>query len=319
MPPTTHPFSTGSLLDTASLSRAEILHLLSDARRFAVPRSNELLATAPGKTVALLFYEASTRTRISFEFAAKSIGAVTTIVTANVSSIDKGESLIDTGLTLQALGSDSIVIRHPSAGASHALARTLRIPVINAGDGTHEHPTQALLDAYTLLQHRPSLDRLRITIVGDILHSRVTRSNLHLLVKLGAQVTLCGPEALLPDGFRDIVDYEYRAQVTIQRELDNALSNADAVMMLRIQKERLEGFEVDLATYVRDYQLNSERRGRADPDLLIMHPGPMIRGLEISSEVADGLGSLVLEQVTNGVFIRRSVLARALQRDSDER
>ena len=313
-----HPsFSSGSLLDTASLSRDQILELLSSARKFAVPRSNELLATAPRKTVALLFYEASTRTRISFEFAAKSIGAVTTIITANVSSIEKGESLIDTGLTLQALGSDCIVIRHPSAGAPHALARILRIPIINAGDGSHEHPTQALLDAYTLLQHRQSLDGLRITIVGDILHSRVTRSNLHLLVKLGAQVTLCGPEALLPEAFDDIVDEQYRDQVTIERDLDDAISDADVVMMLRIQKERLEGLQIDFNAYVRDYQLNAERRSRAKPDLLVMHPGPMIRGLEISSEVADGLGSLILEQVTNGVFIRRSVLARALQGDGD--
>jgi aspartate carbamoyltransferase catalytic subunit len=308
--------SPHSLLDTASLQREEILDLLAAAKRFAVPRSPELLQTAAGKTVALLFYEASTRTRISFEFAAKSIGAATTIVTANVSSIEKGESLIDTGLTLQALGADCIVIRHPSAGAPHALAKALHIPIINAGDGSHEHPTQALLDSYTLLQHRTSLDGLHLTIVGDIVHSRVTRSNLHLLVTLGAHITLCGPEELLPTGFEKIVDEQYQPQVRIERNFDCALQNAEAVMMLRIQKERLAGLQLDLNSYVRDYQFDMHRRSRGRRDLLVMHPGPMIRGLEIAGEVADGLGSLILEQVTNGVFVRRAVLARALGGES---
>ena len=301
-----------SLLDTASLSRAEIESLLEQAKKFAVPRSPRLLRTAPGKTVALLFYEASTRTRISFEFAAKSIGAVTTIVTANVSSIEKGESLMDTGLTLQALGADCIVIRHPSAGAPHALARAVRVPVVNAGDGTHEHPTQALLDAYTLLEHRKRLDGLRVAIVGDILHSRVTRSNLHLLTKMGANVVLCGPEELLPGEFGEVVEPEFRAQVSVERDLDAVLPTVDVVMMLRIQKERLEGLQVDVAAFVRGYQLNGERRAMARKELLVMHPGPMIRGLEITSDVADGLGSLITDQVRNGVFVRRAVLARAL-------
>ena len=301
-----------SLLDTASLSRAEIESLLEQAKKFAVPRSLRLLRTAPGKTVALLFYEASTRTRISFEFAAKSIGAVTTIVTANVSSIEKGESLMDTGLTLQALGADCIVIRHPSAGAPHALARAVRVPVVNAGDGTHEHPTQALLDAYTLLEHRKRLDGLRVAIVGDILHSRVTRSNLHLLTKMGASVVLCGPEELLPGEFGEVVEPEFRGQVSVERDLDAVLPTVDVVMMLRIQKERLEGLQVDVAAFVRGYQLNGERRAMARKELLVMHPGPMIRGLEITSDVADGLGSLITDQVRNGVFVRRAVLARAL-------
>ncbi|HEY0565788.1 MAG TPA: aspartate carbamoyltransferase catalytic subunit [Terriglobales bacterium] len=326
MPPTTPTrrredrlphFAPGSLLDTASLSRAEIMELLAESKKYAVPRSTRLLATAPGKTVALLFYEASTRTRVSFEFAAKSIGAVTTIVTANVSSIEKGESLIDTGLTLQSLGTDCIVIRHPNAGAPHTLARQLRIPVINAGDGAHEHPTQALLDAFTLLQHRRSLEGMRMVIVGDILHSRVTRSNLHLLVKLGAYVTLCGPESLLPNGFEDVVDEMYRPQVRIMRDFDHALEDADAVMMLRIQKERLAGLQIDLAAFMREYQLTAERKQRAKRDLIVMHPGPMIRGLEIASEVADGIGSVILEQVRNGVFVRRAVLARALAEQKD--
>ncbi|MBV9670541.1 MAG: aspartate carbamoyltransferase catalytic subunit [Acidobacteriales bacterium] len=305
-----HP---GCLLDIWSLTREEIEDILRAASRFAAPRSSKLAKTAQGKVVALLFYEASTRTRVSFELAAKSIGAQTTVITANVSSIEKGESLIDTGLTLQALGADCIVIRHPSSGAPHVLARSLNIPVVNAGDGTHEHPTQALLDAYTILQHRRSLKGLKLAIVGDILHSRVTRSNMHLLAKMGAEVVLCGPPELLPDAFAEIVDSELRSHITIERNFDRAIAEVDAVMMLRIQKERLEGMEIDVAKFMSGYQLNAERKAKGNPDLLVMHPGPMIRGLEITADVADGKGSVITEQVRNGVFVRRAVLARALK------
>ena len=254
--------SAASLLDIDSLSASQILELLAETRSMARSTREQLLKTAPGKTVALLFYEASTRTRISFELAAKSLGATTTLISATSSSIEKGESLVDTGLTLRALGADCIVIRHPCSGAPHTLARHLHIPIINAGDGSHEHPTQALLDAYALLSHRGSLAGLSIAIVGDILHSRVARSNVHLLTKLGAQVRLCGPEELLPENFNEIVAAEHRTQVRVERDLDALLGEVDVLMMLRIQKERLEGFELDVAAYVHAYQLNAERRAR---------------------------------------------------------
>jgi len=305
--------AAGSLLDIFSLEAESILEVLQQARRYAKLPPERLRKVAPGKTVALLFYEASTRTRVSFELAAQSLAAQTTLVTSSASSIEKGESLVDTGLTLQALGVDCIVLRHPSAGAPHVLARNLRIPIINAGDGTHEHPTQALLDAYTLLQHRKRIDGLRLTIVGDILHSRVTRSNLHLLTKLGAQITLCGPEELLPSGFADIVAHAHRSQIRIERDIVRALANADAVMMLRIQKERLAGLNIDLRAYVREFQLDAERLASAKRELLVMHPGPMIRGLEIAGDIADTASSVIVEQVANGVFVRRAVLARALE------
>jgi len=297
--------SSRSLLDIESLSDADIHSLLKDAARFAEVGTK----TAPltRRHIALLFYESSTRTRCSFELAAKSLGASTTLVSAHASSIEKGESLVDTGLTLAAMGAECIVIRHPSSGAPHVLARHLSIPVINAGDGMHEHPSQALLDCYTILQHRKSLRGLRLLLVGDIFHSRVARSNAILLSRLGAQVTLCGPPALLPEVAETIAPGVY-----VTRDFDAALPAADVIMMLRVQKERLAGLQLSADDYVRDFQLTPERLALAPENALVMHPGPMVRGMELTSEIADGARSLILEQVRNGVAVRRAILLRAL-------
>lgn len=297
--------SSRSLLDIESLSDPDIQFLLKHAGRFSSSRPG--VVPLKGHHVALLFYEASTRTRCSFELAAKSLGASTTLVSTAASSIEKGESLVDTGLTLASMGAECIVIRHPSSGAPHVLARHLQIPIVNAGDGMHEHPSQALLDCYTILQHRKSLRGLRLLLVGDIYHSRVARSNAILLSRLGAQVTFCGPPALLPDLAKTIAP-----RVTVTRDFDMALPTADVIMMLRVQKERLAGLQLSADEYVRDYQLTSERLALAPRNALVMHPGPMVRGMELTSEVADGARSLVLEQVRNGVAVRRAILLRAL-------
>jgi aspartate carbamoyltransferase catalytic subunit len=296
--------SSRSLLDIESLSDSDIHSLLKEAGRFRVsPRKSPLMR----RHIALLFYEASTRTRCSFELAAKSLGASTTLVSTMASSIEKGESLVDTGATLAAMGAECIVIRHPSSGAPHLLARHLTIPIVNAGDGMHEHPSQALLDCFTILQHRRSLHGLRLLLVGDIFHSRVARSNALLLTRLGAQVTFCGPPALLPDVAETIAP-----GVRITRDFDSVLPTADVIMMLRVQKERLAGLQLSVDDYIRDYQLTSERMAFAPKNALVMHPGPMVRGMELTSEVADSARSLVLEQVRNGVAVRRAILLRAL-------
>jgi aspartate carbamoyltransferase catalytic subunit len=294
-----------SLLDIESLSDHDIHSLLNTTGRFTKLSSK----TAPlaRRHIALLFYEASTRTRCSFELAAKSLGASTTLVSTAASSIEKGESLIDTGMTLAAMGAECIVIRHPSSGAPHLLARHLSIPILNAGDGMHEHPSQALLDCYTILQHRGSLRGLRLLLVGDIFHSRVARSNALLLTRLGAQVTFCGPRPLLPDIAATIAP-----GVSVTRDFDGALPRADVIMMLRVQKERLSGLQLSVDDYIRDYQLTPQRLALAPREALVMHPGPMVRGMELTSEVADGARSLVLEQVSNGVAVRRAILLRAL-------
>ena len=262
-----------------------------------------------GRRVALLFYEASTRTRVSFEFAAKTLGATTSVISAVASSIEKGESLLDNGYTLRALGADVIVVRHPSSGAPNLLARHLDIPIINAGDGMHEHPSQALLDAYTILDHKDSLDGLKIVLVGDILHSRVARSNIHLLSKFGAKVTLCGPPDLLPE-----IASTMAPRLRIERDLDVAVKGANVIMMLRIQKERLAGLNLSVPDYIARYQLTEERLARAKRDALVMHPGPMVRGMELTGEIAEGPQSVVLEQVRNGVAIRMAILGNALER-----
>jgi aspartate carbamoyltransferase catalytic subunit len=287
------------------LSDADIHSLLKNAARYTKVSAQ----TVPlrGRHIALLFYESSTRTRCSFELAAKSLGASTTLVSAVASSIEKGESLIDTGATLAAMGAECIVIRHPSSGAPHVLARHLSIPVINAGDGMHEHPSQALLDCFTILRHRSSLNGLRFLLVGDIYHSRVARSNALLLSRLGGQVTFCGPPALLPEVAQTIAP-----GVRITRDFDAALPEADVIMMLRVQKERLAGLQLSVEEYIQNYQLTRYRLALAPNNALVMHPGPMVRGMELTSEVADSARSLVLEQVRNGVAVRRAILLRAL-------
>jgi|GEM_PF-78786 len=275
------------------------------------------------RRVALLFYESSTRTRTSFELAAKSLGADTVLVSALSSSIEKGESLKDTGITLRSLGAECIILRHPNSGAPYLLGRATGLPILNAGDGSHEHPSQALLDLRTILAHLPAnktaaakgklsitdrtLHGITVTIVGDILHSRVARSNALLLPKLGARVIFCGPEVLLPD---------YAAQigpgVEIERNFERALQQSNVVMMLRIQKERLSGLQIDLERYMEQYQLHGKRLAAHAPAAVVLHPGPMIRGLEITSEVADGPNSAVAEQVYHGSIIRMALLTRAL-------
>ena len=290
-----------SLLDLEHLSAKEITFILDLARKMHMRPPRPLLR---GKRIALLFYEASTRTRVSFEFAAKLLGTHTSVISASASSIEKGESLVDTGKTLQALGADCIVIRHPSSGAPQVLARNLHVPVINAGDGMHEHPSQGLLDAYTILRHRKTLKGLKVAMIGDIQHSRVARSNIHLLSKFGSEIVLCGPLEFLPE-----VALTLSPRVRITRRLEEATGNADVVMMLRVQKERLVGLDIDVERYIAHYQLTTELLGLAKKDALVMHPGPMIRGMEIQSEVADSPQSVVEEQVQNGVYVRMALLA----------
>jgi aspartate carbamoyltransferase catalytic subunit len=269
------------------------------------------------RRVALLFYESSTRTRTSFELAAKGLGADTTLVSSLSSSIEKGESLKDTGLTLKALGAEAIILRNAFSGAAWLLEAVTCLPVLNAGDGMHEHPTQALLDLRTILAHlRPgvqsvtaeTLAGVTVSIVGDILHSRVARSNMLLLPRLGARVVLCGPKELLPD-----LAAHVGPGITIERDFEAALRQSQAVMMLRIQAERLSGLQVDLEEYKTRYQLTGQRLAAFAPSALVLHPGPIIRGLELTAGVADGPQSVILEQVRNGVAIRMAVVERALK------
>jgi aspartate carbamoyltransferase catalytic subunit len=294
----------GSLLGIEHLEAKEILSLLTLARRMNPLKPRPLLRN---KRVLLLFYEPSTRTRTSFEIAAKSMGAMTTLVLSSGSSIEKGESLLDTAYTLRAVGADVMVIRHPNAGAPLLMATHLDVPVINAGDGMHEHPTQALLDAYTILRHKKTLTGLQMAIVGDIYHSRVARSAIHLLSKFGVRITLCGPPEFLPD-----VATSLAPGLHITRTVEEAVRGADAVMVLRIQKERLAGTKLRLQDYISRYQLTMARLKLAKRDAILMHPGPIIRGLELTWEVADCPQSVIVEEVHNGVPVRMAILAKAL-------
>ena len=298
----------GSLLGIEGMPVAEINRLLQLARKMNPQKPRPLLR---GKRVLLLFYEASTRTRASFEIAAKALGATTTLILSSGSSIEKGESLLDTAYTLRAVGADVIVVRHPNAGAPHLMASHLDIPVINAGDGMHEHPTQALLDAYTILRHKKKLAGLQVAIVGDIYHSRVARSAIHLLSKSGAKITLCGPPELLPE-----ITTTLAPGLRITRSCEDAVRGADVVMVLRVQKERLAGLKVSLPDYVARYQMTMARLRLAKSDAMFMHPGPIIRGLELTWEVADCPQSAIEEEVKNGVPLRMAVLARALGKAS---
>lgn len=296
--------AAGSLLGIEPLEMKDIDRILVSARRMAAKRPRPLLA---GKRVALLFYETSTRTRVSFEYAAKTLGATVTVINASTSSIEKGESLIDTGYTIMALGANAIVIRHPSSGAPALLGRHVDVPVINAGDGMHEHPSQALLDAYTILQHKKKLKGLRVALIGDIFHSRVARSDVLLLSKAGANVVLCGPPELVPE-----VATTLAPNVTVTRDLREALEDTDVIIALRIQKERLEGLQLKLDDYIAQYQISSARVHWAKKDVIVMHPGPIIRGLELTADVADAERTVILEQVKNGVAVRMAILARAM-------
>ena len=304
----------GHLLSAADLTKESALNLLSTAKELAqiTDGPNKKLPTLRGKTVVNLFFEDSTRTRISFETAAKRLSADVINFSAKGSSVSKGESLKDTAQTLQAMGADAVVIRHGSSGAAKRLADTqwIQAAVINAGDGTHEHPTQALLDAFTIKQHlrnsEKDLSGVKVLIVGDILHSRVARSNVLLLTKLGAQVTLVAPPTLLPVGVSDW-------PVKISYDLDEEIPKCDVVMVLRIQLERMnDSFFPSSQEYSKRFGLNSVRLAKLSKSAIVMHPGPMNRGLEISAESADDLKSVIIDQVKNGVAIRMAVLYELL-------
>ncbi|HEX8811410.1 MAG TPA: aspartate carbamoyltransferase catalytic subunit [Terracidiphilus sp.] len=310
------PYNPGSLLSVNDLTLDALNHLLE--RATALEKQDPLTRDRIlfKRRVALLFYEASTRTRTSFELAAKALGADTALVSNLSSSIEKGESLKDTGLNLRALGAEAIIIRHSASGGACLLEESTHLPVLNAGDGMHEHPTQALLDLRTILAHlKPNVKKVgpetlagvTVTITGDILHSRVARSNMLLLPRLGAHVQLCGPKELLPELATTAGD-----GISIERDFEAALKRSQVAMMLRIQAERLAGLQLDLEEYKAQYQLTGERLARLAPKAVVMHPGPIIRGLEITGGVADGAQSAILEQVTHGLAIRMAVIERAL-------
>jgi aspartate carbamoyltransferase catalytic subunit len=292
------------LLDIESLSLDEILNVLDTARAFKAvgERAIKKVPALRGKTVVNLFVEPSTRTRISFELAEQRLSADIINFSAEASSFKKGETLKDTALNLQALNADFIVIRHSASGAPHFLSRVLDAHIINAGDGAHEHPTQALLDAFTIRERKGRIAGLNVTILGDILYSRVARSNIWALLKLGARVTLCGPSTLVPKTFEQM-----GCRVTYN--VDEALRDADIIHLLRIQHERQrKTMFPGIGEYTKLFGLNKERLARAKPEALIMHPGPINRGVEIDSEIADCKRSLILEQVTNGLAVRMAVL-----------
>lgn len=298
------------LLGIEDLERSEIEGILARAKDFQPlqNQSNKRLDLIHGRMIVNLFFEASTRTRTSFEIAAKRLGADAVSITASGSSVQKGESLVDTLNTLAAMKPDAIVMRHSASGAPHFLARYLPTPIINAGDGTHEHPTQALLDALTILDHCNSLEGLRVAIIGDIVHSRVARSNIYLLSKFGADVVLCGPAPLLPPEMAKLAP-----GVTLTHNMHDAIRGAHVIMMLRVQLERQNESPFPASEYYPFYGLRREHLSLARPDVLVMHPGPINRGREISSDVADSKQSVILNQVENGIAVRMAVLERIMR------
>jgi aspartate carbamoyltransferase catalytic subunit len=295
------------ILGLETLSRAQIEALLDATRpmKALFTRSIKKVPALRGKTVALVFFEPSTRTRSSFELAAKRLSADTLNISAATSSVQKGESLLDTGKTLEAMKVDFVVLRHPSSGAPHLLAREIKAHVVNAGDGCHEHPTQGLLDLFTILEKKKRIEGLKVVIAGDILHSRVARSNLWGLVKLGAKVTVCGPPTLIPPGLETI----FGSSVQVSYRLEEALRDADVVNVLRLQLERQkEHLFPSIREYNELYGLDARRLALAKKDCIVLHPGPMNRGVEITAEVADSNQSVILEQVTNGIATRMATL-----------
>lgn len=292
------------LLSIADLTPDEVLLILdtAEAMREVGTRPIKKVPTLRGKTVVNLFFEPSTRTRASFEIAEKRLSADTLSIAASTSSLVKGETLADTGRNIEAMAPDIIVVRHHASGACHLLANICNSRIINAGDGMHEHPTQALLDVLTIREHKPGLAGLKVAIIGDLLHSRVLRSNVLLLTMLGADVWVCGPQTMMPAG----ID---RFGVTATSSIDEAVEGADVVMLLRIQLERMHGhFFPSLREYFMIFGMTSARLARANPDVIIMHPGPLNRGVEVASDVADGPFSVILQQVANGVAVRMAVL-----------
>jgi aspartate carbamoyltransferase catalytic subunit len=311
----THRFR--DLLALEPLKADELTFLLDQSKPFQEIQKHSLkkLAALRGKTVALAFFESSTRTRISFGTAASRLGADTMNLQAEASSLKKGESLLDTVHTLDAMKPDCLVMRHAASGAGDFVARHLDIPVINAGDGTHEHPSQGLLDALTIRDRKGRIDNLNVTILGDIQHSRVARSNIHLLGKFGCRFTLCGPAMWVP---RELEQLDPHASIRRVFRVEEALEGADVVLVLRVQTERLHEPALSANDYVLLYQLNRERLRRAKPDAIVLHPGPMNRGIEISPEVADGPQSCVLDQVTNGIAVRMALLFLLIAGNGEE-
>lgn len=295
------------LLALEPLTADELTFLLDQSKPFQEIQRHPLkkLATLRGKTVALAFFENSTRTRISFATAASRLGADTMNLQAEASSLKKGETLLDTVFNLNAMKPDCLVMRHSASGAPNYVARHLDIPVVNAGDGTHEHPSQGLLDALTIRDRKGTISNLNVTILGDLQHSRVARSNIHLLGKFGCRFTLCGPAMWVP---RELEQIAPGTPIRRVHRIEDALEGADVIIMLRVQTERLYEPSISANDYILGYQLNAERLKIARPDAIVLHPGPMNRGIEITPEVADGPQSCVLEQVTNGVAVRMAIL-----------
>ncbi len=332
------PFRRRDLLGIRDLTAAEITGILDTAENFSEISNREVkkVPALRGKTVINLFFEASTRTRTSFELAAKRLSADAVNISVASSSVSKGETLIDTAMNLDAMAPDCIVVRHSSAGVPHQLAKVSRAAIVNAGDGANEHPTQALLDAMTIREHKKQIEGLEVAIVGDILHSRVARSNIHLLTKMGAKVRVAGPGTLVPRDFQYLIDansrsessppYEggvavptpfvgtdgvvlSRPQLEVCPHIEDAIEGADVVMILRIQRERQDSaYFPTLREYSIHYGLTNERLDLAKKDAIVLHPGPMNRGIEIASEVADSSRSLILDQVKYGVAVRMAVL-----------
>ena len=301
------PFHRRDLLGIRELSAEQIKGILDTAENFREINAREIkkVPTLRGKTVINLFFENSTRTRTSFELAAKRLSADSVNISISSSSVAKGETLIDTALNLDAMSPDCIVVRHGSAGVPHQLAKVSKAAIVNAGDGTNEHPTQALLDAMTIREHKKKIAGLEVAIIGDILHSRVARSNIQLLTKLGAKVRVAGPKTLVPADFQYLVEKD----LSVCRNIEDAIEGTDVVMILRIQKERQDSaYFPTLREYSIHYGLTHERLNLAKEDAIVLHPGPMNRGIEIASEVADSSRSLILDQVKYGVAVRMAVL-----------
>jgi aspartate carbamoyltransferase catalytic subunit len=301
------PFRRRDLLGIRDLTPAEIIGILDTAENFREINAREIkkVPALRGKTIINLFFENSTRTRTSFELAAKRLSADAVNISVSTSSLTKGETLIDTALNLDAMAPDAIVVRHSSAGVPHQLAKVSKAAIINAGDGANEHPTQALLDAMTIREHKGRIKGLEVAILGDIVHSRVARSNIHLLTKLGANVRVAGPGTLVPTDFQYLVE----KGLTVRSKIEDAIEGADVVMILRIQRERQDSaYFPTLGEYSIHYGLTNERLNLAKEDAIVLHPGPMNRGIEIASDVADSSRSLILDQVKYGVSVRMAVL-----------
>jgi aspartate carbamoyltransferase catalytic subunit len=300
-------FNHRHLLGISELSAGEITHLLDTAETFRDVSRREIkkVPALRGRTVINLFFEPSTRTRTSFEIAAKRLSADAVNISVSTSSVSKGETLLDTARNLEAMSPDCIVLRHSMAGAPYHLAKICNASIVNAGDGAHEHPTQALLDALTIRERKGRIAGLKVAIIGDMLHSRVARSNIHLLTKLGATVRIAGPGTMVPPEFAQLVD----EGLHIEQSVAAAVEGADVVMILRIQRERQDAaFFPSLREYAVHFGLHTNHLERAAPDAIVMHPGPINRGIEIASELADGNRSLILDQVANGVAVRMAVL-----------